>query len=220
MRALQDKLDHETAVKEEWERKVAELEEELSSLQKKYKDVVDDGRKKMGQEQGQAGSGGRPGHRGRVRRVETCVQALWRSRKSGRRAVSFMMAVQDLAAFSPAALSLYQKEEQRLSSSAPFGFRSCSSSRRARLEASSAVPSSSTTTTSSSSSGATATADEAALPSAEPAVQQRHPLRLGASAADTLGPDAQPPPQHRKQRKEQPRVLSGLAFLNWNLVVC
>lgn len=198
MRALQDKLDHETAVKEEWERKVAELEEELSSLQKEYKDVVDDGRKKIGpRNKAKPVPEDDPDTMAEFDELRATVQALWEILEvDDEEAVSFMMAVQDLAAFSPAALSLYQKEEQRLlklgsvPASAPAPPPGVPDLRQVVP-----VPSSSTTTTSSSSSGATATADEAALPSAEPAGATAAPseTRL-ASAADTLSPDAQPPP--------------------------
>lgn len=109
MRALQDKLDHEVAVREEWQKKVKELEDEVAALELDHKDVADDVKR------ADAAMGAEEKKKAEFDSLRATVQALWEILEvDDEEAISFMMAVQELAAFSPAALALYQQEEQRL----------------------------------------------------------------------------------------------------------
>ena len=109
MRALREKLAHETAVREEWQNKATELEREIAVLEVDHKDVLDEIKS------ANAATGSEEKKKAEFDKLRATVQALWEILEvDDEEALSFMMAVQELAAFSPAALALYQQEEQRL----------------------------------------------------------------------------------------------------------
>ena len=109
MRALREKLAHETAVREEWQNKATELEREIAVLEVEHKDVIDEIKS------ANAATGSEEKKKAEFDKLRATVQALWEILEvDDEEALSFMMAVQELAAFSPAALALYQQEEQRL----------------------------------------------------------------------------------------------------------
>ena len=107
MKALHDKLDHEIAVRKEWEQKVGELESEVEELNRQAV--------QKSKSQPPSEPDGDLAKQEEFDSLRATVHALWDILEvDSEEAVSFMMAVQELASFSPSALEAYRQEERRL----------------------------------------------------------------------------------------------------------
>jgi len=130
MASIQDKLAHERAVREDWESKVSQLEADTAELDEKARlQANNHNGLPGGVEDQEEPLDVEARKKDEFDSLRATVHALWDILEvDSEESLLFMKNVQELASFSPAALALYQREEERLLAQSSTGSNSMAAS--------------------------------------------------------------------------------------------